>query len=257
GTGDGLDIESVLIPFEARITLCVSSQVGCGMACGFCLTGRMKKKRNLSAGEIVHQVYHVARAESPERKISNIVFMGMGEPLDNFDNVVKAVNILKSSSGMGFAARRITVSTSGIADKIAELGEKTDVNLALSFVTPEMEAGARLMPVLKKFPIGKIISELKKYPLKKGRRITIEYIMLKGINDSPDDARRLIRTFADVPVKINLIPFNRFDGAEFEPPETEKINVFHEFLHKKHFVSVIRQSRGTDIGAACGQLDGR
>lgn len=256
-TEDGLNIESVQIPFETRLTLCVSSQVGCGMACRFCLTGRMKKRRDLTPAEILYQVYHVARVEAPKRKISNIVFMGMGEPLDNFDNVVKAVNILKSSNGMGLSSRRITVSTSGIADKIAEFGAKTGVNLALSFVTPEAEAGAQLMPVLKKFPIEKIIAELKRYPLKKGRKITIEYIMLKGVNDSLDHARRLIRTFAEIPVKINLIPFNPFEEAEFEPPEIEKIRAFHEFLHKKHFVSVIRASRGIDIGAACGQLDGK
>jgi 23S rRNA (adenine2503-C2)-methyltransferase len=252
-TADAMKIESVLIPEEKRLTLCISTQTGCRMGCRFCRTGRIRNRRNLSTGEILSQVYMIARQSFPQ-KLTNIVLMGMGEPLDNFENVRKALFILTGRHGMNFSPGRITVSTSGIADRIVELGKNIPVNIAVSFISGDPVIAGRIMPITRRYPVAKIIDALKQYPLKKGRKITVEYIMLKGINDSVQDARNLLRIFAHVPAKINLIPVNPFQGLEFEPPDMNTMEKIQSYLLKKHMRATIRKSRGTDIGAACGQL---
>ncbi len=251
---DGLVIETVAIPEKDHFTICISSQVGCGMGCLFCKTGTMGLKRNLEPSEIACQALFVKKELSKSLPVRNIVFMGMGEPLANLENVLKAIEILTDDLGLSFSKRRITVSTSGIVPKIVELGKRADVGLAISLHATTDKIRNKLMPINKKYPINKLLSVCKNYNLPKRRRITFEYLLIKGINDSLDDAKRLSRLLAEIPSKINLIPFNPVDGLEFRAPDFENIMEFQEILKSKGYTTIIRKSKGRDISAACGQL---
>ncbi len=245
-------IESVLISDEKRLTLCISSQVGCAMGCKFCLTGTMGLKRNLTAHEIVDQIIAVSREIDPE-KLTNIVFMGMGEPLMNFNEMVQA--LWRITDFMGFSKRRITLSTCGIAPKIVELYQKApEVNLAVSLnATVDVER-SEIMPVNKKYPLSLVLATCRKIPLSPRRRITFEYVMLKGINDTDEDARRLSKLLRGIPSKVNLIPFNDYKGTTFHSPDEKSILTFQKILTNKKITAMIRKSKGDDILAACGQL---
>jgi len=248
---DGLRVESVLIPDEKRLTLCISSQVGCAMGCRFCLTGKGGLKRNLRAHEIADQVIS-ARRLSPGR-ITNIVLMGMGEPLHNLKEVGEA--LWRMTRLMKYSPRRITVSTSGLADRMLELpAVAPPVNLAVSLNATTDGQRDYIMPVNRRFPIKRLIEACRRYPLQKRRRITFEYVMMAGFNDSDDDARRLARIVRQVPSKVNLIPVNEYEGLEFQRPSEERVLKFQGVLAAAGVTAFIRKSKGADILAACGQL---
>jgi 23S rRNA (adenine2503-C2)-methyltransferase len=251
---DGNAIESVLIPDPPRLTLCISSQAGCGMGCRFCATARLGLRRNLGANEIVGQVLAARRELNADERITNVVFMGMGEPLHNYDAVVGAIEILMASWGCGFSSRRITVSTVGLLPQLERLAKETPVNLAVSLVATNNEVRGRLMPVNRRYPIEKLISVCRKLPIPQRRRITFEYVMLAGINDTLDDANRLIHLLHGIPSKVNLIPFNPFPGTEFAPSSPETIRAFQTRLLEGSVNATVRISRGRDVQAACGQL---
>ncbi|MEK6726203.1 MAG: 23S rRNA (adenine(2503)-C(2))-methyltransferase RlmN [Deltaproteobacteria bacterium] len=254
---DGNSIESVLIPDEDRLTLCISSQVGCPLDCGFCMTGSGGFVRNLDTSEIINQICAVQDDLPEEAQLTNIVLMGMGEPLLNYDNVLKAIKIMIYGEGMSFSTRKITVSTSGIVPEMLRLGSDTNVNLAVSLNATTDEVRTRLMPVNKKYPLNKLLSACREYPLPPRRRITFEYILIKGINDSLEDARRLARLVKGIPCKINLIPYNEHAGSEFRRPSDEAIRAFQEILQNVGYTALLRTSKGLDISAACGQLRGK
>jgi 23S rRNA (adenine2503-C2)-methyltransferase len=252
---DDQTIESVLIPDEERNTLCISSQVGCAMGCVFCLTGRSGFARNLQAYEIVDQIIAVNRIILP-KKITNIVFMGMGEPLLNFDNVVEA--LWRIVDLIGVSKRKITLSTSGIVPKMFLLSQKAPaVNLAVSLNAASDAVRDRLMPVNKKYPIQSVIDVCRRYPLQHGRSITFEYVIIERENDSPDDARRLVGLLKGLRCKINLIPLNPHEGSKLTSPSYDKIIEFQKILLKNNVRALIRESKGQDILAACGQLRAR
>lgn len=252
GLEDAETIESVLIPDKDRITICISSQAGCAMSCRFCLTAKLGIKRNLKPHEIVDQIISVSRIISPV-KITNIVFMGMGEPLANFENTVEALWRIKDL--MKFSPRRVTLSTAGIAPKIIELSKKAPaVNLAISLNATTDAVRDYIMPVNRKYPIKELLGACRKFPLSARRRITFEYVLLKGVNDTPEDARRLVSLLKGIPSKVNLIPFNPVAGSEFERPEDGRVLNFQDILLKGKLTAIIRKSRGEDILAACGQL---
>lgn len=252
GLEDGETIESVLIPDKDRLTLCISSQVGCAMGCRFCLTGKLGLKRNLRAHEITDQVISVARRSVP-RRITNVVFMGMGEPLANFDEVVEALE--RMTEYMKISKRRITLSTAGIADRIRELGLKAPhVNLALSLNATTDAVRDAIMPVNRRYPLKILLAACREFPLEPRRRITVEYVMLEGLNDTVEDARRLVGLLRGIPCKVNLIPFNPYEGADFRRPADERVLRFQEVLAASHVTALIRKSKGQDIMAACGQL---
>lgn len=257
---DGQLIESVLIPEEDRNTLCVSSQVGCAMGCNFCLTGTMGFKRNLTAAEIVGQVdaalVWLQDKGGPSKGVSNLVFMGMGEPLLNFDNLIRAIQILMEQRGHDFSGRRITVSTCGIVPKMKELGEKVPVNLAVSLHAADNETRDRLMPVNRTYPLEELLKACREYPLPPRRRIMIEYALLKGINDSPAAARLLVKKLHGIRCKINILPYNENPDFPYEKPDDETIEAFRQILRQAGHTTLLRSSRGSDISAACGQLAG-
>lgn len=249
---DEQTIESVLIPDEDRLTLCISSQVGCTMGCLFCLTARCGLIRNLKSHEIVDQVITVNRIIHPE-KISNIVLMGMGEPLANFENVVEA--LWRIVRFLGISKRKITLSTAGIVPKMLLLPEKApEVNLAISLNATTDEVRNEIMPINKKYPIQSVIHACKKYPLRPRRRITFEYVLIEGKNDSPEDAHRLVKLLKAIRCKVNLIPLNPYPGSVLKRPSDEKILAFQKILLQNKMRTLIRESRGRDILAACGQL---
>ncbi len=252
---DGEHIETVLIPSEGYATLCVSTQVGCAMGCRICRTGALGFRRNLSAGEIVAQLNEVRRRE-PERNITNVVFMGMGEPLANFDNTVAAIQILTHPSGPQISWRRLTVSTAGLPDKIIQLGQLVRVKLAVSLNAVSNEQRSRIMPINRKHSLEELISALEKFPLPRGMRITIEYVLIHDFNDSDADARRLVKLLSHVKAKVNLIPFNDELSQEFRSPTPERVAAFQNILLSKSLTAIVRKSRGRDILAACGQLAG-
>lgn len=259
---DGHIIESVNIPEPDRNTLCISSQAGCAMGCGFCQTGSMGFKRNLTPAEMVNQVcavrdYLNSSKEEDRFPITNLVFMGMGEPLNNMDNLLTAISILTDQKGLDMASRRITVSTCGIVPNMHTLGEKTSVNLAVSLHAVDNETRSRLMPVNRRYPIEQLLQACRDYPIQKRKRIMIEYIMLDGINDSDEEARRLAELLRPVPCKINLLAYNECDGIDYLPSRRERILAFQDILRRAHYSVFIRSSRGSDIGAACGQLAGK
>lgn len=258
---DGEEVESVHIPEEDRGALCVSSQVGCTLTCSFCHTGTMKLVRNLSAGEIVSQML-IARdtmGEWPspkgERMISNIVMMGMGEPLLNYDNVAKALKIIMDGEGISLSKRRITLSTSGVVPKIHQCGEELGVNLAISLHAVDNETRDLLVPINKRYPLKELLKACKEYPSSNNaRRITFEYVMLDGVNDSPADARELVRLLKDIPAKVNLIPFNPWPGTQYKCSSNNAIHRFAKIVNDAGYSSPVRVPRGRDIMAACGQL---
>lgn len=259
---DGQKTETVFIPEEDRGTLCVSSQVGCTLTCRFCYTGTQRLVRNLTAGEIVGQVM-VARDALGEwptstdqtRSLTNIVVMGMGEPLYNFDDVAKAMHIVMAGDGLAIGKRRITLSTSGVAPAIKRCGEELRVNLAISLHAANDETRNAIMPINKKYPLKDLMAACKTYPgISNARRITFEYVMLKEINDSDADARALVKLVKDVPCKFNLIPFNPWPGTPYECSDSETIERFQDILAAAGLTCPIRTPRGRDILAACGQL---
>ena len=251
---DGAHVESVLIPERDHETLCISSQVGCAMGCAFCLTARGGFIRNLTTGEMLSQVRDVCRTALKDR-ITNIVFMGMGEPLANYDHLVDSLEILTDSDcGLKFSNRKITVSTAGLVPKMADLGRDTLVNLAVSLNATQNPTRDLLMPINRRFPLEALLDACRRYPLPPTRRITFEYVLLADINDTPEDARRLSKLLSPLKAKVNLIPFNEFEGATFRRPREEQILGFQKILIEKNLTAVIRSSKGTKISAACGQL---
>ncbi|MDD2270851.1 MAG: 23S rRNA (adenine(2503)-C(2))-methyltransferase RlmN [Desulfuromonadaceae bacterium] len=285
--GDGHAVESVLIPIEGRNTLCISSQVGCAMACEFCLTGTFKLTRNLTTAEIVNQIMAVKRDlisnppttsadggaglvindegddvedECPDSPaaIRNIVLMGMGEPLHNLDNVIPAIQIMIDGNGLQLSNRRVTVSTCGLVPEMVRLGrEIPNVNLAVSLNATTDELRNRIMPVNRSYPLKELLKACKEFPLPGRRKVTFEYVMLGGVNDSLDDAKRLLKLISDIPNKVNLIPFNEHEGCDFKAPTRAAIDAFHKYLIDRHVTVITRDSRGGDISAACGQLKGK
>jgi 23S rRNA (adenine2503-C2)-methyltransferase len=268
-TGRRHEVETVYIPEEDRGTLCISSQVGCTLTCTFCHTGTQTLVRNLTAGEIVAQVliardrlgeWPQAMAANPHppaggRFITNVVLMGMGEPLYNFDAVKDAVDVISDGEGLSLSKRRITLSTSGVVPEITRAGAEIGAMLAISLHATTDEVRNRLVPLNRKYPIAQLIEACRAYPgLSNARRITFEYVMLKGINDAPADARRLIALIAGIPAKINLIPFNPWPGAPFECSDWATIERFAEIVNRAGYASPVRTPRGRDIMAACGQL---
>lgn len=261
GLEDGESIESVLIPDNDRLTLCISSQVGCAMNCRFCLTGSMGIVRHLLPHEIVDQVISVSRlrknrpsvASPGSGVLTNIVFMGMGEPLANFDNVVAALR--RITGLMKISPGRITVSTSGIVPKIPVLAlEAPKVKLAVSLNATTDSGRDRIMPVNRTYPLRSLLDACRKFPLPPRSRITFEYVLLKGVNDTPEDAIRLARLIKGIPSKVNLIPFNACPGSEFRSPSEKSVLLFQDILVKAHLTALVRKSRGQGISAACGQL---
>ncbi len=252
---DGEVIESVLIPDEDYFTICVSSQAGCAMGCDFCCTATLGFKRNLSTSEILAQVLIPARLY-PEKLFRNIVLMGMGEPLLNYENVLKAVKILLDSNGQGFSTRRITISTCGIIPRLPDIWPDMGIGIAVSLNAATDEKRSAIMPINRKYPLAELKKSLMSIELPQRRTITIEYVMLGGFNDTLADAKALVSFLHGIRAKINLIPFNPWPGAKFDAPSDSAIFAFQEYLKSKHFIVVIRKERGKDIMAACGQLAG-
>jgi 23S rRNA (adenine2503-C2)-methyltransferase len=258
---DGNEVETVFIPEEDRGTLCVSSQVGCTLTCSFCHTGTQAWVRNLNAAEIAGQVMMARDAlsewptPSDDRRITNVVFMGMGEPLFNYDNVKAAVELCRDEKGLNFSRRRITLSTSGIVPEIRRAGAEMQVMLAISLHAVRDELRDELVPINKRWPIAELLAACRDYPsLSNARRITFEYVMLKGVNDSDADARELLRLLEGIPSKINLIPFNPRPGSRYETSAPDRVQRFGEIIRNAGIMATIRTPRGQDIAAACGQL---
>lgn len=251
---DGAAIESVLIPDPPRLTLCVSSQVGCGMGCQFCATARLGLRRNLSAAEILAQVLAAQELLAPGQRITNVVFMGMGEPLANYQNLVQALEVLLSDWGLGFSGRRVTVSTVGLLPQMRRLVSETPVQLAVSLTGTTEEQRSALMPVNRRYPLEALVEACRALPLPQRRRITFEYVLLAGVNDRPEDADRLAALLRGVRAKVNLIPFNPFPGAPFDRPRDVVVEQFRERLLARRLFASVRRSRGLDVQAACGQL---
>lgn len=250
---DGASVESVLIPDEGRNTLCVSSQVGCALGCRFCLTGSFGLERNLTSAEIVNQVCAVKSTQ----EIRNIVFMGMGDPLANLDNVVRALNNIISADGLQFSNRRVTISTAGLVPEMELLGKSVTVNLAVSLNATTDELRDVIMPINKKYPLRSLLDACRKFPLPSRRMITFEYVLLGGVNDSLEDARRFVKLIHGIPAKVNLIPFNEYEGCLYRSPSQTAIDGFHKHLLDRNITVITRSSRGGDISAACGQLRGK
>lgn len=249
---DGSRVETVLIPDCGRYTLCISSQVGCRMGCTFCLTGTVGRIRNLKTSEIINQLLFV-RSDITET-ITNIVFMGMGEPLDNFDNTVRALKILTHQAFIGMSPRRITVSTSGLVPMIEKLGREAPVNLSISLNAPNDELRSKIMPVNKKYPLRELLDAGRRYPFPRGKRLTFEYVLLQGVNDSPTHARELARLLSGVDCMINLIPFNEATPLPYKTPDAKSVATFQQILISSGLRTLIRKSKGRDILGACGQL---
>ena len=261
-TEDGRFIESVLIPEGDKLTQCISSQVGCALDCSFCATATLGFGRNLGADEIVDQVYRGAeiarQAYGAERRITNLVFMGMGEPLHNYDAVVRAVRILCDQRGMNFSSRRVTVSTAGMVPQIEKLGrEDFQVNLAISLNASDDATRDVVMPINRKWPIAKLIAAIKAFPLQRRRFVMFEYVLLGGVNDSLEDAARVARLLRGMPCKINLLPWNPHPLAPYVRPAADTVKGFQKALMERGFAVYIRKTRGDDIDAACGQLAAR
>ena len=259
-TRDGKLVESVYMPEADRRTLCVSTQVGCAVGCTFCLTGTMGLARNLEPGEIVDQIHRANRrlvelgAAPGPRPLTNLVFMGMGEPLANYPALKVALELLLSEDGPQFSQRHVTVSTSGLVPMIRKLGEETPVKLAVSLnATTDAQRDA-LMPINRRWPLAELMAACREFPARNGRRITFEYVLLAGVNDAPEDARRLADLVRGIPAKVNLIPFNASPGLAFAPPPPSRVVAFQEALAARHLTVVVRKNRGRDIAAACGQL---
>lgn len=252
---DGARIQSVLMPDQDRLTLCLSTQVGCGYACTFCLTGAMGLERNLTAGEIVGQLAAVRRTLGPETRVTHLVFMGMGEPLANYEATVRALRLFVHPEAFGYSPRRITVSTVGLVTGIRKLArEDLKVNLAISLHATTNEGRGQLMPVNRGWPLEGLLSACRQFPLPVRQRMTFEYVLLDNVNDSPEDATRLTRLLRGIRAKVNLIPFNDWPGSRFRRPPLQRIFAFQALLLEHGITATIRWSKGEDIGAACGQL---
>ena len=257
-TLDGAKIESVLIPEGKRQTLCVSSQVGCSLDCAFCATGLMGLGRNLRADEIVDQALHAAEILDAEgRALTHVVFMGMGEPLLNLKHVVQAIRVLTDPDAFGLAPRRITVSTAGVAPKIAELGQAVPVRLAISLHAARDELRDVLVPLNRRFPIAELLAACARFPTPKRERLSFEYTLIAGVNDSPADARALAALARQVNAKVNLIPLNEHPGTAYQRPSEARMDAFLGTLAAERVTATLRRSRGDDIFAACGQLGAR
>jgi len=251
---DGHFIESVLIPERDHYTLCISSQAGCAMGCRFCATGRQGLRRNLTASEIIEQAIWIKRAmDAPERP-TNVVLMGMGEPLANYDAVITAVRNLIGEDGLNFSHRKVTLSTSGLVPQMDRLGTDVTVNLAVSLNAADDDTRSFLMPVNQTYPLTSLMAACRRFPLPNRRMLTFEYILIKGVNDQDQDARNLIALLRDLKAKINLILLNPFPGSDFSPPPMDRALEFQRQLVANHFTAIIRKSKGQDISAACGQL---
>lgn len=250
---DGSRIESVLIPNDRHDTLCVSTQVGCAMGCKICRTAQMGFVRDLSAGEIVGQLLEIRR-QVTNSAITNVVFMGMGEPLANYENTVRAINVMSDPNGPKISWRRITVSTCGIVPRIIDLGKTARIKLAVSLNAVTDEIRTRIMPVNRTYPLEKLMSALKEYALPRRDRITIEYVLIRGLNDSDADAKKLVKLLSPIRAKVNLIPFNDEMSTEFKTPTPHGTTAFQDILMSKSLMAIVRKSRGRDILAACGQL---
>ena len=261
--GEGQAIETVFIPEDDRGTLCISSQVGCAMDCSFCATGAQGFSRNLDTAEIIAQVWFASKTLGGdfqnERVISNVVFMGMGEPLANYDAVVPALKILLDDHGFGLSKRRVTVSTSGLVPHVERLRQEVDCALAVSLHAPNDALRNELVPINRKYPLDELMAACRRYTEGKDRKahIVYEYVMLDGVNDQPEHARQLARLLAGLPAKVNLIPFNPFAGSQYRRSPAERIRAFADILKGKDILTTTRKTRGDDIDAACGQLAGK
>jgi 23S rRNA (adenine2503-C2)-methyltransferase len=257
-------VETVFIPDGRRGTLCVSSQMGCSLDCSFCSTGKQGFQRNLSAAEVIGQVWQAARSFGPrtnlgEHPISNVVMMGMGEPMMNYDNVVAGMKLMRDDLGYGISKKRITLSTSGVVPRIDQLNEDLDVALAISLHAPNDQLRNELVPLNKKYPLDELLAACKRYSERVSHRhntITMEYVMLQGVNDQPEHARELLKLIRNLPVKVNLIPFNPFPNSGYECSTKADMLAFHKILNDNDVMTTIRTTRGDDIDAACGQLVG-
>jgi 23S rRNA (adenine2503-C2)-methyltransferase len=263
-------IEAVYIPDKGSGTLCVSSQVGCALNCQFCSTATQGFNRNLSTAEIIGQVWvaarHLGNVPHQQRRLTNVVMMGMGEPLMNFDNVVRAMSIMRDDLGYGLANKRVTLSTAGVVPMIDRLGEESDVSLAVSLHAPNDELRSELVPLNRKYPIAQLLDACVRYALRKrGTSVTFEYTLMKGVNDQPQHARQLVRLMREFDnavqmkdaAKVNLIPFNPFPGTRFQRPDEAAIRAFQKLLNEAGMIAPVRRTRGDDIDAACGQLKGQ
>jgi 23S rRNA (adenine2503-C2)-methyltransferase len=252
---DGARVQSVLMPDEDRLTLCLSTQVGCGFGCAFCCTGTMGLDRNLSAGEIAGQFLAARRLVPADGRITHVVYMGMGEPLANYAATVQSIRILTDPQAIGLSPRRVTVSTVGLVSGIERLArENLRVRLAISLHATTDEVRDRLMPVNKGFDLKALLEACRRFPLPMRQRMTFEYVLLDGVNDTPEDARRLVKLLHGIRAKVNLIPFNAWDGAAFERPPLQRILAFQARLLEHGITATVRWSKGEDVGAACGQL---
>ncbi len=256
-TQDGLFVEMVLMPHPNRITLCISCQVGCKMGCTFCQTGKIGFKRNLTSGEILTQLLlanQTLQTRDTKQKVTNIVFMGMGEPLDNYDAVVKACKCMISPKGFGLSKSRVTVSTAGLVPAIENLGADLPVRLAISLHTADEEKRSRMMPINKKYSLKDLKQALLQYPSPARHGITFEYVMIEGVNDSLEDAKKLVTYLHGLKAKVNLIPINHFPGVEMKASSADKLKIFQTYLSSRAIPAPIRYSRGQDISGGCGQL---
>ncbi len=255
---DGNGIESVLIPDKMRLTLCLSTQVGCAFGCRFCLTGKIGWKRDLKSSEILNQILMVRKMLPPKTSITNIVLMGMGEPLANYTNSLKAIELMAHPDAFKFSSRRITLSTVGLLPELERLAkEKISFRLAISLNASDEETRNQLMPSNRRYPLKKILALCRNFPLRRRTRITFEYVMVEGINDSTQDAKRLLRILKGVPSKVNLIPLNEAPEIPFRRPSDERVKRFQEILMEGGLTAIVRTSKGREISAACGQLHGK
>ena len=258
GLGDGNRIESVLIPDKRRLTLCLSTQAGCALGCRFCLTGKRGLKRNLTPAEILNQVLAAKEMLAGEMPITNIVLMGMGEPLANYENTLKAIELMLHPDAFNFSSRRITLSTAGVLPGLERLSkERIQVRLAVSLNASNEEIRSRLMPVNRRYPLRNLLEICRSFPLRRRARITFEYVLLEGVNDSVQDATRLLKILKGIPSKINLIPLNEDPDLPFHRPSEERVSRFQEVLMKGGLMAIVRAGKGVEIHAACGQLQGK
>ncbi|CBE69107.1 putative pyruvate formate lyase activating enzyme 2 (yfgB) [Candidatus Methylomirabilis oxygeniifera] len=255
GCTDERQIETVLIPDERRLTACLSTQVGCALACAFCLTGKMGFVRHLQSGEVVDQVLALQRDLQPGERIGNLVLMGMGEPLHNYDATVKALTILSHPMGLAYPPRRITLSTVGLVPEIVRLGQSgLGVNLAVSLHASTDELRDRLVPINRRYPLKELMVALRAYPLPSRRRLTFEYVLIDGVNDRSEDARELVKLLRGLRCKVNLLSLNEAPAIPFRRPSQERVEMFQRILRSADILATIRESRGLDISAACGLL---
>jgi 23S rRNA (adenine2503-C2)-methyltransferase len=255
---DGNRIESVLIPEKERLTLCISTQAGCAMGCRFCLTGKKGLKRNLTASEILNQVLAVRRGLPRDASITNIVLMGMGEPLANYENTLKALSLMACPDAFKFSSRRITLSTVGLVPEIERLAkEKITFQLAISLNATHDETRSRIMPINRGYSLKELLSVCRRFPLKPRTRITFEYVLLEGVNDSLKEAKELVKILRGIPSKVNLIPLNEAPAIPFKRPRDERVRAFQEILMEGGLTAIVRASKGSEISAACGQLEAK